>query len=77
MWLVNIIYWFQAFLYPFIICGIAGYFVTDDISVMALVIGAIAGVILAEFFRRKFGLATFFGRIYGPNEMDDKLKKKD
>ncbi len=34
-----------------------------------------AGIILAEWIRRKYGLETFFGRIYGPNEMDEKFKK--
>lgn len=76
MWLVTIIYWLQAFLCPFVICGIAGYFITDNISIVALVIGGITGIILAEYIRRRIGLSTFFARIYGPNEMDEKWKKK-
>ena len=42
-----------------------------------LVVGAVTGVILAEYIRRKIGLEIFFARIYGQNEMDEKLKKKD
>ncbi|MDZ4793807.1 MAG: hypothetical protein SGI83_05970 [Bacteroidota bacterium] len=75
MWIVTIIYWLQAFLCPFIIGGVIGYFITDTISVLALVIGAFSGIILAEYIRRKIGLAVFFARIYGPNEKDEKIKK--
>lgn len=75
MWLVTIIYWFQAFLCPFIICGAAGFLITSDISVFALVLGAIAGTVFAEYIRRRIGLDVFFGRIDGPNEMDEKIKK--
>ena len=76
MWLVTIIFWLQAFLCPFIICGVIGFFITSAISILALVIGAVAGIIVAEYIRRNICLDTFFGRIYGPNEMDDKFKKK-
>jgi len=40
-----------------------------------LAIGGIIGIVLAEYIRRKIGLSTFFSRIYGPNEMDEKLKR--
>lgn len=75
MWLVKIIYWVQAFLCPVILCGLIGFLITSDISIVALIIGTIAGIILAEYIRRKIGLYSFFGRIYGPNEMDEKFKK--
>lgn len=70
------IFWLQAFLCPVILCGLIGFFITSDISIPALIIGAVVGIILAEYMRRKFGLDSFFGRIYGPNKMDEKLKKK-
>ena len=75
MRLVNFIYWLQAFLCPVILFGLIGFLITSDISVVALIIGAIAGIILAEYIRRKIGLSTFFGRIYGSNEIDEKRKK--
>jgi hypothetical protein len=37
-------------------------------------IGLVTGIITAEYIRRKIGLETFFARIYGPNEMDEKKK---
>jgi hypothetical protein len=78
MWLVTIIYWLQAFVAPVILFGIIGFAIgNESLFFVLLTIGAIAGVILAEYIRRKIGLDTFFGRIYGPNEMDEKLKKKN
>lgn len=57
--------------------GLIGFAIGDDslLSIL-LIIGAVTGIILAEYIRRKIGLDTFFARIYGPNEMDEKLKKK-
>ncbi len=76
MWLVNIVFWLQAFLSPVIVCGLIGFIITSGISVPSLIIGVVAGVITAEYIRRKIGLDSFFGRIYGPNKMDEKWKKK-
>jgi predicted lysophospholipase L1 biosynthesis ABC-type transport system permease subunit len=76
--LINVIFWLQAFLAPVLLFGLIGLIIGSmKIIVVLLAIGAIAGIILAEWIRRKIGLDTFFGRIYGPNEMDEKLKKKD
>lgn len=78
MWLITIIYWLHVFTVPVILFGLTGLAVGDEkLLYVLLAAGAAAGVILAEYIRRKYGLDTFFGRIYGPNEMDDKLKKKD
>jgi hypothetical protein len=62
---------------PVILLGLIGFAIGDDslLSIL-LIIGAVTGIILAEYIRRKIGLDTFFARIYGPNEMDEKLKKK-
>ncbi len=76
MWFVNIVFWLQAFLCPFLISGIVGFAITKNISVVALIIGGVLGVILAEYIRRKIGLDVFFARIYGPNSMDEKFNKK-
>ena len=76
MWLVNIIFWLQAFLAPVVISVLIGFAITSDISISALIIGVLLGIIIAEYIRRKIGLSVFFGRIYGRNEMDEKYKKK-
>ncbi len=77
MWFVTIIFWLQAFIVPVILFGLIGFAIgNENLLYVLLVIGAFGGIILAEYIRRRFGLDTFFGRIYGPNKMDEKLKKK-
>lgn len=77
-WLIRIIFWFQAFVVPLIICGLIGLLIgVMKLFVPLLIIGGVLGFVIAEYIRRKIGLETFFARIYGPNEMDKKLKKKD
>lgn len=77
MWLVQIVFWLQAFISPVILLSLVGLLIRSEKAVIALlIIGAVAGVVTAEYIRRNIGLDTFFGRIYGPNEMDEKLKKK-
>lgn len=65
MWLVNIIYWLQAFISPAILFGLIGV-ATGNEKVLYILSGAgvVAGIIAAEYIRRKIGLDTFFGRIY-------------
>jgi hypothetical protein len=78
LWLVQIIFWLQAFVAPVIAFGLIGLAVgSQRLFIPLLVIGGVIGIIVAEYIRRKIGLDTFFGRIYGPNEMDEKIKKKD
>lgn len=78
MWIVKIIYWFQAFLAPVLLFGFIGIAFNSILMLRILMfIGVITGIVLAEYIRRKIGLETFFARIHGSNEMDEKLKKKD
>ena len=77
-WLIRIIFWLQAFIGPVILFGLTGFLIgSTKLFVPLLIIGGVVGIIVAEYIRRKIGLETFFARIYGPNEMDKKLKKKD
>jgi hypothetical protein len=77
MWIVTIIYWLQAFVAPVIIFGVIGITINNKtVLIILLVTGAVVGIIFAEYIRRKVGLATFFARIYGPNQMDEKIKRK-
>lgn len=78
MWFIRIIFWLQAFAAPVILFGLIGLWINKiDFFIPLLVIGVITGIILAEYIRRKIGLEIFFARIYGPNQMDEKFKKKD
>lgn len=79
-WIISAIFWLQAFAGPVIAAGLLAFFLyskgehNKNIAIAILIAGGIAGIILAEWIRRKYGLDTFFGRIYGPNEMDEKMK---
>jgi hypothetical protein len=78
MWFIRIIFWLQAFVAPIILFGLIGLWIGSlDAIIILLIAGAVTGIILAEYIRRKIGLEIFFARIYGPNEMDEKIKKKD
>jgi uncharacterized membrane protein YjjP (DUF1212 family) len=78
MWFVTILFWLQAFASPVILSGLIVLWTgpSGRTAIIILVIGGITGIIIAEYIRRKIGLDTFFARLYGPNEMDEKLKKK-
>lgn len=77
MWLVTVLYWLQAFAAPVILFGLIGFIIGNETIIYILLgIGVVTGVILAEYLRRKFGLSAFFARIYGPNEMDEKINNK-
>jgi hypothetical protein len=77
MWLVRLLFWLQAFIAPVLVSGLlvlAFWRNSHDYTfpVIAISIGAIVGVIAAEYIRQKIGLDVFFARIYGPNQMDKK-----
>ena len=82
MWIIRILFWLQAFAGPVLVFGFLVFVVYNKgepnkgIAIAWLVTSAIAGILLAEWIRRKYGLETFFGRIYGPNEMDQQDKEK-
>lgn len=77
MWLVTIAFWLQAFAAPVILFGLIGLAIGNEtVFYVLLGIGILAGIIMAEYIRRKIGLDTFFTRIYGPNEMDEKIQEK-
>lgn len=81
-WVIRILFWLQAFVAPVIFFGLIAFFFYSkgerysDIAIVLSGIGVISGIIVAEYIRRKIGLETFFGRIYGPNEMDERPGKK-
>ncbi len=76
--LIRAIFWFQAFAAPIIIMFLIALAIgRGSLFIPFLIAGGIMGIVLAEYIRCRFGLETFFARIYGPNKMDDKLKKKD
>jgi hypothetical protein len=81
--IIAVSFWIQTFAAPVILFGLLGLLVYSKeekyslTAILLVAIGIIRGIIVAEYIRRKIGLSTFFGRIYGPNEMDEKSKKKN
>jgi hypothetical protein len=76
MWFVNIFFWLQAFIGPVILSGLIVLLTapSEKMIIVLLAIGGVLGIVFAEYIRRKIGLSVFFGRLYGPNEMDKKKK---
>lgn len=77
-WLIRSIFWLQVFAAPVILCGLIAFLIRPEkLLIPLLAIGAVSGIVLAEYIRRKFGLENFFARIYGPNPFDKRQKQKD
>jgi uncharacterized membrane protein YfcA len=82
--IMEVIYWIQIFLAPFLplsIIGVIIYFNNVNYSwlcIVLIIIGAVLGIILAERIRRKYGTTTYMGRIKGNSEFinEDKIKEK-
>ncbi len=75
--IITVAFWLQAFAAPVLLMGLIALAINSSALIIPLLaLGILAGVIVAEYIRRKIGLDVFFGRIYGPNEMDDKQKEK-
>ena len=75
--LISLMYWLQVFATPALLSGIAALFTWSNnrtIGIALLCIGVIGGIILAEFVRRKYGLANFFSQLYS-NELEKKSTK--
>jgi hypothetical protein len=77
-WVIRIMFWLQAFAAPVILCVLIGLMIGSlKLFVPLLFIGGVAGIIVAEYIRRKIGLEIFFTGISGPDEMDKKVNKED
>ena len=82
-WLIRILFWLQAFAAPSLVFGLLSFIVYSKgehnkaLAIVLLVLGVITGTILAEWIRRKYGLETFFSKIYGSPELDETGKKEN
>jgi len=80
-WLIKISFWLQAFAAPvvvFTLIAVVLYSKMGNLSIAIFLcsVGFIGGIILAEFIRRKYGLETFFGKIYGSDKTDEKFEQR-
>lgn len=72
--IIQFIFWLQAWAAPVLLCGLIGIFTGNkSILLVLLVIGCGAGIVLAEYIRRKIGLDIFFSRIFGSNNLGNKI----
>jgi hypothetical protein len=76
-----VIYWLQVFASPFLFSGIVAFIIYSSnekhkiIAIAVLCTGIIAGILLAEYIRRKYGLSTFFGNLYGSGDLNKEESK--
>jgi hypothetical protein len=83
MWLIRILFWLQAFAAPLLLFGLLSIFVYNDgkhnkgLAIVLLVSGVVAGTILAEWIRRKYGPEAFFANIYNSNDLDKPGKEEN
>ena len=80
---MEVIYWIQIFISPFLLSVIAGVIVYLNnpnnwwLSLLLVIIGAVLGTIFAERIRRKYGTTTYMGRIKGNAEFMNQDKSRD
>jgi hypothetical protein len=78
--IIEVVYWILFFLSPFLISAIISviiYFNNPSnhwLPIGILIIGVITGILLAERIRRKYGTATYMGRLWGSIEEDNPNK---
>lgn len=74
---MKFIYWLQIFIVPVIILGLVALFTyssNETLAIALLALGIIVGILFAEYVRRKYGLESFFARLYS-NEQDNSSSK--
>jgi len=75
---LEVIYWIQIFISPFLLFAFAGVIVyfnnTDNwwVSIVLMIIGAVLGTFFAERIRRKRGTVAYMGGIKGNSEFAEK-----
>lgn len=68
MFFINLLYWISLFLVPVVLLGGIGLwlFIQSNenliFSIFMLFFSIVAGVLFAEYIRKKYGLDNFFGR---------------
>ena len=78
---IQIMYWLQAFASPFLVSAVIAFIIYTKnetnkiIAIAVLFIGVLAGILLAEYIRKKYGLSTFFSWLYGSGRLNDEKTK--
>ncbi|HEX6333955.1 MAG TPA: hypothetical protein VFZ78_06995 [Flavisolibacter sp.] len=81
MFLIDAIFWIWIFIVPAGICAFGGFLLHNashhylPFSILITLAGAVAGFFLAEYIRKKYGLADFFGKLLSTPELDHERDK--
>jgi hypothetical protein len=81
--LVQLVFWIQAFAGPVLVMGLIALFVYSkgekfkELAILIQLAGVIAGVIVAELIRRKYSLDNFFGNIRDSVPLSRRSKESD
>lgn len=87
--LINLIYWIWLFIVPTGVMALLGFLLYNKSTentpyfILLSVIGAVVGISLAEYVRKRHGLDNFFARLISTpdidesNLLDDKPKRKE
>lgn len=81
--MVQLMFWIQAFAGPVLVMSLIALFVYSrgekfkEVAILIQVAGVIAGVIVAELIRRKYGLDNFFGNIRDSVPLSRRSKEAD
>lgn len=75
--LVEVGFWIRAFASPFLLFAVGAglVYISDEnlgwLAILILIIGAIVGIVFAEWVRRKHGCSSYFGRLIGRSDIDE------
>jgi MFS family permease len=74
-------YWLGIFISPFLASLLVAYVLhyslgwPSFISVLVLIAGTAAGILLAEYIRKKYGCSNFWARLGGTTDIPDRDDK--
>lgn len=80
-WISETLFWIRIFLSPFVGFGIIAFIVYlyNDalilLSILLLVVGTIAGIVYAEWARKKYGCSNYISGLISP--IKEKKKTED
>ena len=75
--LVEVGFWLRVFASPFLLFGVgAGLVAIYDeklkgLSIFILILGGIAGIVFAEYVRRKYGCSNYFSRLISIPDIEE------
>jgi uncharacterized membrane protein YqaE (UPF0057 family) len=75
--LIEVGFWLRAFALPFLLFGVGAGLVgiydekLKGLSIFILILGGIAGIVFAEYVRRKYGCSNYFSRLISIPDIEE------